>query len=103
MVHSSSSTHKDNNDYKIDLPGNYNVSATFNISDLSLFDIEWIEERIFPKEGRVISLGTRKRSWSYLRDRGQSSGQETCQRTKCLSGEYYKESRKEQGRRIEDF
>ena len=27
------------NAYKIDLPGEYNVSATFNISDLSLFDV----------------------------------------------------------------
>ena len=25
--------------YKIDLPGEYNVSATFNVSDLSLFDV----------------------------------------------------------------
>ncbi|KAI5652948.1 hypothetical protein M9H77_30135 [Catharanthus roseus] len=27
------------NAYKVDLPGHCNVSATFNISDLSLFDI----------------------------------------------------------------
>ena len=27
------------NAYKIDLPGEYNVSATFNVSDLSLFDV----------------------------------------------------------------
>ena len=27
------------NAYKIDLPGEYNVSAIFNVSDLSLFDV----------------------------------------------------------------
>ncbi|KZV46324.1 hypothetical protein F511_14549 [Dorcoceras hygrometricum] len=27
------------NAYKLDLPGEYNVSATFNVSDLSLFDV----------------------------------------------------------------
>jgi hypothetical protein len=26
-----------NNAYKLDLPGAYNISATFNVSDLSLF------------------------------------------------------------------
>jgi len=28
------------NAYKIDLPGQYNVSSTFNVSDLSLFDVD---------------------------------------------------------------
>ena len=28
------------NAYKIDLPGEYNVSSTFNVSDLSLLDVE---------------------------------------------------------------
>ena len=28
------------NAYKIDLPSEYNVSATFNVSDLSLFDVD---------------------------------------------------------------
>ena len=27
------------NAYKLDLPGEYSVSATFNVSDLSLFDV----------------------------------------------------------------
>ena len=27
------------NAYKLDLPGEYNISATFNVSDLSLFDV----------------------------------------------------------------
>ena len=29
-----------NNAYKIDLPGEYNVSATFNVTDLSPFEFE---------------------------------------------------------------
>jgi len=28
------------NAYKLDLPGKYNISATFNVSDLSLFDLD---------------------------------------------------------------
>jgi len=28
-----------NNAYKVDLPGEYGVSATFNVSDLTLFDV----------------------------------------------------------------
>ena len=28
------------NAYKVDLPGEYNVSATFNVSDLTLFDAD---------------------------------------------------------------
>lgn len=28
------------NTYKIDLPGEFNVSATFNVSNLSLFDVD---------------------------------------------------------------
>jgi hypothetical protein len=27
------------NAYKLDLPSEYNISATFNVSDLSLFDV----------------------------------------------------------------
>ena len=27
------------NAYKLDLPGEYNISAIFNVSDLSLFDV----------------------------------------------------------------
>ena len=29
----------DDNAYKVDLPSEYNVSATFNVSDLSPFDV----------------------------------------------------------------
>jgi hypothetical protein len=28
-----------NNAYKLDLPGKYNISSTFNVSDLSPFDV----------------------------------------------------------------
>ena len=28
-----------NNAYKLDLPGEYNISATFNVSDLSSFNV----------------------------------------------------------------
>jgi len=46
------------NAYKVDLPGEYGVSAIFNVSDLSLFDIgddsrsnpfeEWGDDAIQP-------------------------------------------------------
>ena len=31
--------HINDNAYRLDLPGEYNVSATFNVSDLSPFDV----------------------------------------------------------------
>ena len=40
-----------NNAYKVDLPGEYNVSATFNVSDLSLFDVGE-DSRLNPFEER---------------------------------------------------
>ncbi|KAI5680892.1 hypothetical protein M9H77_02119 [Catharanthus roseus] len=36
------------NAYKVDLPGHYNVSATFNVADLSLFDIGDRDSRTNP-------------------------------------------------------
>ena len=42
-----------NNAYKIDLPGEYNVSATFNVSDLSPFDVgDPFDSRTNPFEER---------------------------------------------------
>ena len=38
------------NTYKLDLPGEYNVSATFNIFDLFLFDFEGKDSRANPFE-----------------------------------------------------
>ena len=40
------------NAYKLDLPGEYNISATFNVSDLSLFDVG-DDSRSNPFEERV--------------------------------------------------
>ena len=39
------------NAYKIDLPGEYSVSATFNVADLTLFDTN-IDSRLNPFEER---------------------------------------------------
>ena len=40
-----------NNAYKVDLPGEYNVSVTFNVADLSLFDVGE-DSRLNPFEER---------------------------------------------------
>ncbi len=41
-----------NNAYKLDLPGEYNVSATFNIADLSPFDVgDDLRTNPFQEEG----------------------------------------------------
>ena len=40
------------NSYKLDLPGEYNVSATFNVADLSPFDFEGANSRTNPLEER---------------------------------------------------
>ena len=39
------------NAYKIDLPGEYSVSATFNVADLTLFDTDF-DSRLNPFEER---------------------------------------------------
>jgi hypothetical protein len=40
-----------NNSYKLDLPGQYNISATFNVSDLSPFDVS-VDSRTNPFDDR---------------------------------------------------
>ena len=40
------------NAYKVDLPGKYNVSASFNVSDLSPFDVGETDSRTNPFEER---------------------------------------------------
>ena len=40
------------NAYKVDLPGEYNVSATFNVLDLSPFDVGETDSRTDPFEER---------------------------------------------------
>ena len=46
------------NAYKVDLPGEYNVSATFNVADLSLFDVgEDSRSNPFEKRGNDESFG----------------------------------------------
>lgn len=40
------------NPYKLDFPGEYNVSATFNVSDLSLYDVgDGLRTNAFQEEG----------------------------------------------------
>ncbi|KAG9454329.1 hypothetical protein H6P81_007233 [Aristolochia fimbriata] len=46
-----------NNAYKIDLPGEYNVYATFNVSDLSPFAIDTDSMTILSKGGNDMSNG----------------------------------------------
>lgn len=46
------------NAYKIDLPGEYNVSSTFNVSDLSLFDAGEDSRTNLFKEGGNDALHT---------------------------------------------
>jgi hypothetical protein len=52
-----------NNVYKLDLPGEYNISATFNIYDLSPFDVG-VDSRTNPLEER----GNDKNQQALLKD-----------------------------------
>lgn len=49
------------NAYKIELPGHYNVSATFNVADLSPFVAELDDPltrgRVLPKKGGMMQVG----------------------------------------------
>ena len=50
------------NAYKLDFPGEYNVSATFNITDLSLFDVgDDLKTNHFQDEGNDACMA---RKWS---------------------------------------
>jgi hypothetical protein len=49
------------NAYKIDLPGEYGVSATFNVADLTLFDTDF-DSRLNPFEGRGDDVNQSKGS-----------------------------------------
>lgn len=51
------------NAYKLDLPGEYNVSATFNVTDLSLFDVgDDLRTNPFQEEGNdAIHVNTTPR------------------------------------------
>src|SRR5256885_2777600 len=44
-----------NNAYKIDLPGEYNVSSTFNVSDLSPFDDADLRTNLFEEGENDVS------------------------------------------------
>ncbi len=41
------------NAYKIDLPGEYNLSSTFNVADLSLFDFLESRTNLFEEGGMI--------------------------------------------------
>ncbi|KAI4351358.1 hypothetical protein L6164_005731 [Bauhinia variegata] len=46
------------NTYKLDLPGEYNVSATFNVFDLPLFDAgDDLDSRANPFQGGMMCHG----------------------------------------------
>src|SRR3954469_9562906 len=50
------------NAYKLDLPGEYDVSATFNVADLSPFDAgDDLRTNPFQEEGNDESMATKKR------------------------------------------
>jgi len=49
------------NAYKIDLPGEYGVSATFNVADLTLFYTDF-DSRLNPFEGRGDDVNQSKGS-----------------------------------------
>jgi hypothetical protein len=51
--------HINDNAYKLDLPGEYNVSATFNVTDLSPFDVgDDLRANPFQEEGNDGDQGT---------------------------------------------
>ena len=51
--------HINDNAYKLDLPGKYNVSATFNVTNLSPFDIgDDLRANPFQEEGNDGDQGT---------------------------------------------
>ena len=61
-----------NNAYKLDLPGEYNISATFNVSDLSPFDVgedsrtKPFEERGNPNDANLnrYAVETQQQYWN---------------------------------------
>ena len=63
------------NAYKFDLPSKYNVSATFNVADLSPFDFEGADSRMNPLEER----GNDVISSSKLRSKDPQASQDPLQ------------------------
>jgi hypothetical protein len=61
------------NAYKLDLPSEYNVSATFNVTDLSRFDVgDDLRANPFQEEGKApLRRISFKYQLSRLRERGQ--------------------------------
>ena len=50
--------HINDNAYKLDLPGKYDVSATFNVTDLSPFDVgEDLRANPFQEQGNDVDQG----------------------------------------------
>jgi hypothetical protein len=59
--------HINDNAYKLDLPGEYNVSATFNVTNLSPFDVgDDLRQILFKRRGMMeIKAPLRRISFKY--------------------------------------
>ena len=79
------------NAYKIDLLGEYNVSTTFNVSDISLFDMDADSRmNLFEKRGNdmaleekldILAQGSKLEILAFLRDQSHKQEQRGLEKT----------------------